>query len=56
VEEICAASSRPDIDLLVISTHGRSGFDHALLGSVAEQVVRYAHSPVLVVPGRSSLK
>jgi nucleotide-binding universal stress UspA family protein len=56
VDEICAASSRPDIDLLVTSTHGRSGFDHALLGSVAEQVVRYAHSPVLVVPSHSSLK
>jgi nucleotide-binding universal stress UspA family protein len=38
----------------VISTHGRSGFDRMLLGSVAEHVVRYAACPVLVVPSRCS--
>ncbi|HLW34996.1 MAG TPA: universal stress protein [Chthoniobacterales bacterium] len=37
-------------DLVVISTHGRTGFRHALMGSIAEQVVRYAECPVLVVP------
>jgi len=36
-------------DLIVISTHGRSGLKHVLLGSVAEQVVRHAPCPVLVV-------
>ncbi len=54
VDEICAATGRPDIDLLVTSTHGRTGFDHALLGSVAEQIVRYAQCPVMVVPSRCS--
>lgn len=39
-------------DLLVIATHGRRGLDRALLGSVAEKVVRHAESPVLVVPER----
>jgi len=36
-------------DLIVISSHGRSGLGRALLGSVAEQVVTHAHRPVLVV-------
>ena len=52
VDQICAQSRRPEVDLLVISTHGRSGFQHALMGSVAEQVARYAECPVLTVPGR----
>ena len=55
VDEICSASSRPDIDLLVTSTHGRTGFNHALLGSVAEQIVRYAESPVMIVPSRCAI-
>lgn len=37
-------------DLLVIGTHGRTGLDHLLMGSVAEQVVRKSGWPVLVVP------
>jgi nucleotide-binding universal stress UspA family protein len=52
VDEICAQSSRDDVDILVTSTHGRTGFKHALIGSVAEQVVRYAACPVLTVPSR----
>ena len=55
VDEICAAASRPDVDLLVTSTHGRTGFNRALLGSVAEQVVRYAESPVMIVPSRCAI-
>ena len=55
VEQICRQSGRPEVDLLVISTHGRSGFQHALLGSVAEQVARYAKCPVLTVPGTSKV-
>ena len=38
-----------DIGLIVMSTHGRSGFKHVLLGSVAENVIRYSPCPVLVV-------
>jgi nucleotide-binding universal stress UspA family protein len=37
-------------DLLVMGTHGRSGFDRLLLGSVAEKVLRRASCPVLTVP------
>jgi nucleotide-binding universal stress UspA family protein len=36
-------------DLLVLSTHGRTGLAHVLLGSVAEKVVRRAPCPVLTV-------
>jgi nucleotide-binding universal stress UspA family protein len=36
-------------DLVVIGTHGRRGFAHALLGSVAERVVRTCKVPVLTV-------
>lgn len=35
--------------LVVMSTHGRSGLSHVLLGSVAENVIRYSPCPVLVV-------
>jgi nucleotide-binding universal stress UspA family protein len=37
------------VDLIVMGTHGRSGLQHALLGSVAEKVIRKAPCPVLVV-------
>ena len=50
VDEICTAAGEPDVDLVVTSTHGRTGLKHALIGSVAEHVVRYAERPVLVVP------
>jgi nucleotide-binding universal stress UspA family protein len=37
------------VDLIVMGTHGRTGLQHVLLGSVAEQVVRLAPCPVLTV-------
>lgn len=37
-------------DLIVLSTHGRSGLRRLVLGSVAEAVIRHAHVPVLAVP------
>ncbi len=47
--EICNAANQ-DADLIVTSTHGRTGLGHVLIGSVAERVVRYARCPVLVIP------
>ncbi len=41
-------------DLLVMATHGRSGFDRLLLGSVTEKVLRNAPCPVLTVPPHAS--
>jgi len=49
VREIVDVARTIPADLIVISTHGRSGLKHVLLGSVAEQVVRHAPCPVLVV-------
>jgi universal stress protein A len=46
---IIGQSAEPDIDLVVMGTHGRSGVSHLLLGSVAERVVRGARCPVLTV-------
>jgi len=42
-------ATRASIDLIVTGTHGRSGVAHALIGSVAERVVRTAPCPVLTV-------
>jgi len=47
-EIIEAARSLP-ADIIVISTHGRTGLKHVFLGSVAEHVVQRAPCPVLVV-------
>jgi nucleotide-binding universal stress UspA family protein len=47
--EIVAFARDERIDLLVLGTHGRSGLEHALMGSIAERVVRRAHCPVLTV-------
>jgi nucleotide-binding universal stress UspA family protein len=54
VDEICRRAGESDVDLVVIATHGRTGFDRMLLGSVAEHVVRCAECPVMVVPSRFS--
>ena len=40
---------RPRVDILVLGTHGRSGLAHAMMGSLAEKMVRAAPCPVLVV-------
>jgi universal stress protein A len=40
---------KQNIDLIVLSTHGRTGLAHVLMGSVAESVVRTAPCPVLTV-------
>lgn len=47
-DEILAAAE--SADLLVMGTHGRSGFDRLLLGSATEKVLRKARCPMLTVP------
>ncbi len=45
-----------DVDLIVQATHGRTGFDHVLLGSVTERVLRQSPIPVFAVkPDQKSL-
>jgi len=48
--EIVREAREAHADLIVIGTHGRRGLAHAMLGSVAERVVRHASCPVLTVP------
>jgi nucleotide-binding universal stress UspA family protein len=48
-EEIIRTAREQQADLIVISTHGRTGLRHLILGSTAERVIRHAHCPVLVV-------
>jgi universal stress protein A len=47
--EVVALAADELADLVVIGTHGRGGIDRALLGSVADRVVRTAPCPVLTV-------
>jgi nucleotide-binding universal stress UspA family protein len=56
VVDICAFAKDHDVDLIIISTHGLTGFKHILIGSIAEQVVRHAPCSVLVVPSHPRLR
>lgn len=47
--QICDYASDNGIDLIVMSTHGRSGFQRWVYGSVADRVLRGAKSPILLV-------
>lgn len=49
VTEIVDVASMERCDLVVMGTHGRSGVDRMLLGSVADRVIRLAPCPVLTV-------
>ena len=54
-EEVCRCARVLDADLIVTSTHGRTGLKRILLGSTAEYIVRHASCPVLVVPSHQRL-
>jgi nucleotide-binding universal stress UspA family protein len=53
---IYEAAAKEGADLIIISTHGRTGLRRALIGSVAEGTVRNAACPVLVVPSFSHVR
>lgn len=55
-ERILAASQDGDTDLVVVGTHGRSGFERLMIGSVASHVARHAPVSVLVVPPEAALR
>ena len=48
-QEVVGVARDAATDLIIVSTHGYTGLKHALLGSVAEKIVRHAPCPVLVV-------
>lgn len=49
-EEITKYASSNNIDLIAVTTHGRTGLRRIALGSVAEAVIRHSRIPVLVLP------
>jgi nucleotide-binding universal stress UspA family protein len=51
-KNIVEKAAEENVDMIVMSTHGRTGVDHFILGSVAEKVVARAPCPVLVIPRR----
>jgi nucleotide-binding universal stress UspA family protein len=53
-QQIIDAIKEANADLVVMGTHGRHGLGHALLGSVAERVVRLSTVPVMTVHGRTT--
>lgn len=54
---IVETAEQENVDLIVMGTHGRSGLNHLIMGSVAEKVVRASPSPVLTVkPGEHSFE
>jgi nucleotide-binding universal stress UspA family protein len=56
VIDICSFAKDHDVDLIITSTHGFTGFTHVLIGSIAEQVVRHAACSVLVVPSHPQVR
>lgn len=52
--EIVRIAAEESVDLIVIATHGLTGWQHIVFGSVAEKVVRTARCPVLAVRGDKS--
>jgi nucleotide-binding universal stress UspA family protein len=54
VDEILAASERPDVDLVVVGARGLGALERIMLGSVSEGVLRHADRPVLIVKPAAS--
>jgi serine/threonine protein phosphatase PrpC/nucleotide-binding universal stress UspA family protein len=48
-KRICDFAEELEAELIIMPSHGRSGFSRIMLGSVAERVVRFAHCPVLIL-------
>jgi nucleotide-binding universal stress UspA family protein len=53
-QAVADAAQEWQADLIVVGTHGRRGFSRMLLGSGAEQVIRLAPTPVLVIRGEEA--
>jgi nucleotide-binding universal stress UspA family protein len=56
VLDICAFAKDRDADLIITSTHGLTGLQHVLMGSIAEKVVRHPPCSVLVVPSHPQIR
>ncbi|MFV5697952.1 universal stress protein [Flavobacterium sp. ZT3R17] len=49
-EVILNVAKEWDADIIVLGTHGRTGFSHLIMGSVAEKVIRHSEIPVFIIP------
>jgi len=49
-ETIVQVAEEEDVDVIMLATHGRGGFDRLFVGSVADRVVQFAICPVFLVP------
>jgi nucleotide-binding universal stress UspA family protein len=49
-DEILAVADDCKADMIILGTHGRTGFDHFISGSVSQSVARKAKCPVLIIP------
>jgi len=56
LQHIVDYAATQQVDMIVMGTHGHTGLQHMLLGSVAERVVRLAPCPVLVTQGPKAEK
>ena len=54
-DKILKFAQKEKIDILVIGTHGRTGIEHVVLGSVAEKIIRRSPIPVLVIPCKDKI-
>jgi len=52
-EAIVAKAQEAEADMMVMGTHGHTGFRRAVIGSIADKVVRYSDVPVVLVPLKS---
>jgi nucleotide-binding universal stress UspA family protein len=50
--EIIEVAKSFNASMIIMGTHGRKGFDHFISGSVAEDVIKLAKCPVLIVPNK----
>ena len=55
-DRINATANEKQADLVVMGTHGRTGLRRALLGSVAERLVRTSRAPVITVPAKQKIE
>ncbi len=55
-EEILKFAKDEKVDIIVVGTHGKTGIEHVLFGSVAEKVLRCSPFPLFVIPCKKKIE
>jgi len=55
-EEIIKFAKKETVDIIVMGTHGKTGMEHVLFGSVAEKVLRRSPFPLFVIPCKKKIE